>query len=129
VMLSCMDYRLMRGVSALMEQLGHEDAYDHLVLAGASLGALQTAHTEWGATFWRHMELARELHKVHTLIVVDHTDCGAYKLLTPGITPANENISHLSNLKTIADEARKRFPGLKVETYLMDMRGTIENAL
>ena len=40
VVLSCMDYRLMDDVGVYMNGRGLKDNYDHLILAGASLGAV-----------------------------------------------------------------------------------------
>ena len=80
LLLSCMDYRLMDEVSAYMQGRGLKDAYDHVILAGASLGALTDKRPDWGRTFFQHLDVAIQLHKVKKVMVVDHRDCGAYRV-------------------------------------------------
>jgi hypothetical protein len=40
LLLSCMDYRLMDKVEQYMSQRGLRNQYDHVILAGAALGAI-----------------------------------------------------------------------------------------
>ena len=80
LLLTCMDYRLENEILAYMDGRGLRDNYDHVVLAGASLGVLAKAKPGWGRTFWDHLDTAIQLHHIHRVIVLDHRDCGAYRL-------------------------------------------------
>ena len=87
VVLSCMDYRLMDDVGVYLNKRGLKDNYDHLILAGASLGAVTNKYPHWGETFFEHVGLAIKLHNVHRAILIDHRDCGAYRLIFGKDTP------------------------------------------
>src|SRR5262245_58173974 len=79
LLLSCMDFRLMDDIERYMSGRGLRDKYDHIVLAGASLGAITHKYRAWNKTFWQHLDIAIQLHAIHTVVVLDHRDCGAYK--------------------------------------------------
>lgn len=129
VLLSCMDFRLMDEIDRYMSGRGLRDNYDHLILAGASLGVLADKYPAWGQTFWSHLGLAIELHQVQTAIIMDHRDCGAYKtLLGPehSKTVEAETQAHAQNLHKLKAQINQRHPSLKVETLLMALDGKVQ---
>src|SRR5439155_24381732 len=81
LLLSCMDYRLTDETALFMSHdLGMHDNYDHVILAGASLGVNNTKYPNWGKTFWEQLDAAIALHGFHEVIIMDHRNCGAYRL-------------------------------------------------
>lgn len=126
VVLSCMDYRLMDDVGTYMDKRGLKDNYDHLILAGASLGAVTTKYPDWGNTFREHLGLAIKLHHVKRMIVIDHRDCGAYRLiLGKDLKGDDEKKAHAVELKRLAKQVHTAHPHLAIETYLMDLDGSV----
>lgn len=129
VVLSCMDYRVMDHLAVWLHKRGYRYNYDHLVLAGASLGALVKQQPAWGETFWSHLQIAIDLHKVKKAIIVDHRDCGAYNVFVGkdhDKTRAAETAIHAKYLRRLRGEIAKRQPALGVELFLMDLNGTTE---
>jgi hypothetical protein len=129
LLLSCMDFRLMDDIVRYMDGRGLTNKYDHVILAGAPLSALTDKYPAWGQTFWAHLQLARDLHQIRRLIVIDHRDCGAYKaFLGPqhAKDPATEGKIHGEQLRLLRAEAAKRQPGLEIETLLMALDGSVE---
>jgi len=64
LLLSCMDYRLLDDLASFMASRGYQGNYDHVILAGASLGVLTTRMPDWGRTFWQHLDAAIQLHQI-----------------------------------------------------------------
>jgi carbonic anhydrase len=129
LLLSCMDYRLVDDLVAFMNARGLKDDYDHVVLAGASLGVVSDKFADWHDTFWQHLDVAIKLHHVEEVIVIDHRDCGAYRLaLGPDAvaTPDQETAAHAATLAAFAAEVHARHPDLAVETFLMSLDGKVE---
>ena len=129
LLLSCMDFRLMDDIEKYMAGRGLRDRYDHIVLAGASLGALTGKYPAWGQTFWQHLAIAIQLHRIHTVIVMDHRDCGAYKvILGPehAKDAKTERDTHAAQLKKLKARIAAKHAGLKVETLLMSLDGQVE---
>jgi carbonic anhydrase len=127
LLLSCMDYRLMDEVGAYMNKRGLKDNYDHVVLAGSSLGAVTSKYPGWGQTFNDHLGLAIKLHDIQRVIVIDHRDCGAYRLvLGKDLKDDAEKAAHAKELHTLAKRIHAKHPKLPVETFLMNLDGSVE---
>ena len=129
LLLSCMDFRLMDDIERYMSGRGLRDKYDHFVLAGASLGAITDKYPAWNKTFWEHLDIAIKLHNIHTVIVLDHRDCGAYKVILGAEhakDPKVEKDTHAAQLKKLKGMINEKYPKLKVETLLMALNGKVE---
>jgi carbonic anhydrase len=129
LLLSCMDYRLIDDIVKYMDGRGLTNQYDHVILAGASLGALTKNFKEWNKTFWDHLKVAIDLHHINSVILMDHRDCGAYKVILKADfskDPKLEEDVHAKYLRELAQEVRKRYPKLEVETLLMNLDGTVQ---
>jgi len=129
LLLSCMDFRLMDDIERYMNGRGMREKYHHIVLAGASLGAITDKYPAWNKTFWEHLDIAIKLHDVHTVIVMDHRDCGAYKLILgpEAVKDAKtEKLAHTAQLDKLKDKINQKHPKLKVETLLMALDGSVE---
>lgn len=129
LLLSCMDYRLIDDTERYMAGRGLKDRYDHVVLAGASLGAVTEEYPAWNKTFWDHLGLSVKLHNIKRVILLDHRDCGAYKTLLGadlGKTPGFETDTHAARLHKLKGQINQRYPQLAVETLLMSLDGSVE---
>ena len=129
VLLSCMDFRFVDGTARYMASRGLTDKYDHIILAGAALGALTEKFPAWNQTFWDHVGLAIDLHKIHQVMVLDHRDCGAYKMILGedfAKDPAQETAVHATQLQRLGKMIKEKYPALKVELLLMALNGTVE---
>lgn len=129
LLLSCMDYRLMGHVAGYMNARNMQANYDHVILAGASLGALTDKKPAWGEAFWDHVAVAKELHHIKRLIVMDHRDCGAYKVflgMDVASDPAKETEVHGQYLTKLKAMVKERHPDLEVELLLMGLDGAVE---
>lgn len=129
LLLSCMDFRLLDDIAKYMDSRFLTNNYDHVILAGASLGALNENTPAWGQTFWDHLDVSIKLHHIKKVMVMDHRDCGAYKtFIGPEHLkdPAAEKELHAWNLKRLKLRIKERQPALEVELLLMDLEGKVE---
>lgn len=128
LLLTCMDFRLANEIEAYMTARGLRDKYDHVVLAGASLGALNDRFPAWGEVFWQHLDLAIELHEVHRVMVLDHRDCGAYRMILGegAVKDADAELkSHVKQLYALRSAILARHPHMEVEIGLMGLDGAV----
>ncbi|MBI2214056.1 MAG: hypothetical protein HYU52_10455 [Acidobacteria bacterium] len=129
LLLSCMDYRLVDDTERYMSGRGLRDQYDHVVLAGASLGATTDAHPAWGTTFREHLDVAVQLHSIRRVIVLDHRDCGAYRAILGEDLAGDrerETAIHAEKLRELARRIHEARPDLKIELGIMDLDGKVE---
>jgi hypothetical protein len=127
IVLTCMDFRLIDDAVLFFNSLGINNNYDEFILAGASLGYNQTVYSAWSETFDKHIELAEQLHDITDVIVVDHMQCGAYKLFYKyqSITRVEEIALHKQNFIIFTQTINQKYPQLNVSYYLMDLDGSI----
>jgi len=133
LLLSCMDYRLMDDITRYMDGVGMTNKYDHIILAGASLGATTSKFPAWNETFWGHLDVAIKLHHIHKVFVMDHRDCGAYKVVLNydyGQDRAAETKIHFETLHALRSAILDRHGEAikEVELLLMGLDGKVESA-
>ncbi len=129
LLLTCMDYRLVDKTGRYMDGRGLRNKYDHVILAGASLGALTEKYPAWNQTFWEHLSVAIDLHKIRKVIVMDHRDCGAYKVILGEDLAKNrskETEVHRTKLRELKKNISEKHPKLEVELLLMSLDGKVE---
>lgn len=129
LLLSCMDFRLVDDTERWMATKGLKNKYDHVILAGASLGALNSKFPEWGKTFWGHLDVAIKLHHIKKVMILDHRDCGAYKVILGedfGKDKQKENDIHARQMKELKARIVKKYPDLGVEMALMALDGKVD---
>ena len=129
LLLSCMDYRLIDDTVKYMDGRGLTNKYDHVILAGAALGALTDQFKAWNKTFWEHLKVSIDLHHIKKVILMDHRDCGAYKVILHADfskDPLLEARIHGKFLRELATVIHKRYPQLDVELLLMNLDGKVE---
>lgn len=125
LLLSCMDFRLVDDIVRYMDGRGMTNQYDHVVLAGASLGAV-SEKLDWSKTFWDHLDVAIKLHHITKVIVLDHKDCGAYRVVFGRDFKDDEEMDiHRQQLNTIKAAIKTRHPDLAVELLIMDLDGKV----
>lgn len=125
LLLSCMDYRLVDDIVHYMDARSMTNQYDHVVLAGGSLGAVSDK-LNWGKTFWDHLDVAIKLHHIKKVIILDHKDCGAYRVVFERDFKGDEELAiHREQLGKLRAAINERHPSLEVETLIMDLDGKV----
>lgn len=129
LLLNCMDFRLANETTFFMNEHAMVNKYDQVILAGATLGVATDKFPAWAETFWKHLELAVELHKIKRVIAIDHRDCGAYKLALGQYFAANptaETDIHTKTMKDFRRMVKEKQPNLDVELFLMYLDGHVQ---
>ena len=120
--LSCIDPRFTNDLAWFLTHNKELNAdYDLFTLAGASLGGLQDG---WKDTFYKHLELAIQLHGIKEVWCFDHLDCGMYKA-TLGLDTDDVVNPHLDMLDELKSKLSLDFPDLKFRGYIFDQRGRL----
>ena len=129
LVITCMDFRLIDDAVYYLNKIGYTNNYDEFILAGASLGYNQTVYSAWTETLDNHIGLAKKLHDIKEIIVIDHMSCGAYKIFynKESITENDEIELHKQNFKIFKQTINKKYPELKVTTLLMKLDGSVTN--
>jgi carbonic anhydrase len=124
LVLTCIDYRFVHVIPEYMNEHYPSLSYDHTILAGASLGVFAGIYPTWASTFWEHLEVAIALHGIHTVFILDHRDCGAYRefeALPDAPDPNQERIIHQHYMDRLGALITKSHRSLRVITDLLDV--------
>lgn len=126
---SCIDFRLVDAAVKFFDHAAGAKDYDLLALAGASLGAVSPKFPASNAAFWNHVEIAKSLHHIKKVVVLDHRDCGAYKVAFGKAFAAEhdgETAQHKSTMLQLKAALARKHPDLASEFFLMALDGTAE---
>ena len=83
---------------------------------------------KWHKVFWENLETSIKLHKIKKLIVINHRDCGAAKILNGKkfFNELNEVKTHKISFLKIKKLFKKKHPKLKIETVLISLNKKVE---
>lgn len=129
LVVTCMDFRLVDDASRYFAGAGLANNYDQISLAGASVGALGKLNPAWAETFWSHVDAAIQLHQIQRVILLDHRDCGAYKLAFGPESIAEaaaETALHQAQLAELRRQLAEKKPELAFTGLLMGLNGSVE---
>jgi carbonic anhydrase len=94
LILTCIDFRFPHQIVNYMDSLRPPGkpriTYDHVILAGASLGVFSGVFPQWAATFWDHLAVSIKLHNIKQVYLIDHRDCGGYREF--GALPSTDQV-------------------------------------
>ena len=127
MVLSCMDPRFQHLVYSYLKKKRLIGKYSAFTIAGAAVGVTHNNFKKWHKTFYDNLSTSIKLHQIEKLIVINHKDCGAAKIVNgkKAFNTTNEQKIHKESFSKLKKEIKKRFPNLKVELNLMSLKGKI----
>ena len=97
--------------------------YSAFTIAGSAVGVTHNKFKKWHKTFYDNLRTSIQLHKIEKLIVINHKDCGAAKIVNQKIkfNTFEEIKIHVESFIKIKKTIKKKFPKLKIEFYLISL--------
>tara|TARA_Y100000287_G_scaffold63418_1_gene50174 strand:+ start:167 stop:580 length:414 start_codon:yes stop_codon:yes gene_type:complete len=128
MVLSCIDPRFQSKVFNYLKKRKLGGMYSSFTIAGAAVGVTNKNFKKWHKTFIENLSTSIQLHKINRLIVINHKDCGAAKLVNGKnqFNEVNENKIHEESFKILKKILNKKFPKLYLEFYLMDLKNSMK---
>ena len=127
MVLSCMDPRFQHLVHNYLKKQKLFGKYSAFTIAGAAVGVTHNKFKKWHKTFYDNLSTSIKLHQIEKLIVINHKDCGAAKIVNgkKAFNITNEQKIHKESFSKLKKKIKKRFPKLKVESNLMSLKSKI----
>ena len=128
MVLSCIDPRFQPIVYNYLKKKKLIGKYSSFTIAGASLGVTAAKFKKWHKTFWDNIETSIKLHKIKKLIVINHRDCGAAKIINRKKIFSNdiETNIHRDSLQKIKKLFKKKYPKLNIELNIISLNKKVE---
>jgi len=121
MVLSCIDPRFQPKVFNYLKKKNLTGKYSSFTIAGGSIGVTAKKFKKWHSTFWENLATSIKLHNISNLIVINHNDCGAAKIVNGNnkFSTAIENKIHNQSFKIIKRKLKKKYPSIKVSFKIM----------
>ena len=124
MVLSCMDPRFQPKVYKYLKGKKLTGKYSSFTIAGAGIGVTHKKFKKWHSTFIDNLSTSIKLHKINKLIIINHKDCGAAKIVNgkKKFTSIIENKIHKDSFKVIKKTLNKKFPNLKIYFKILSLK-------
>ena len=128
MVLSCIDPRFQPIVYNYLKRKKLKGKYSSFTMAGSSIGVTATKFKRWHKTFWDNIDTSIKLHQIKKLIVINHRDCGAAKIINGNkeFSRINETKIHKDSFKKIKKIFKKKYPKLSIELNIISLNSRIE---
>ena len=124
MVLSCMDPRFQTKVYKYLKKKRLTGKYSSFTIAGAAIGVTAKKFKKWHSTFLDNLSISIKLHKINKLIVINHRDCGAAKIVNgeKKFNSTIENKIHKDSFKKLKKILNKKFPLLKINFKILSLK-------
>ena len=121
MVLSCIDPRFQPKVFNYLKKKNLTGKYSSFTIAGGSIGVTAIKFKKWHSTFWENLATSIKLHNISNLIVINHNDCGAAKIVNGDnkFSTSIENKIHNESFKIIERKLKEKYPSIKVSFKIM----------
>ena len=128
MVLSCIDPRFQSIVYNYLKKKNLKGKYSLFTIAGSAIGVTSLKFKKWHKTFWDNIDISIKLHKIKKLIVINHRDCGAAKIIS-GKKKFRRDIEtkiHKISFEKIKKILKNKHPKLKIELKLISLSKKVE---
>ena len=128
MVLSCMDPRFQPIVNNYLKKRKLNGIYSAFTIAGSAIGVTASKFKKWHKSFWDNIHISIKLHKIKKLIVINHQDCGAAKMMNSKKSFNNiiETKIHKKSFMLIKNKFKKKYTSLSIETILISLNKKVK---
>ena len=128
MVLSCIDPRFQPIVYNYLKKKKLTGKYSSFTIAGSAIGVTANKFKRWHKVFWDNFKTSVKLHNIKKLIVINHRDCGAAKIINgkKDFTIINETNVHKNSFQKIKKIFRKKYPKLSIELKIISLNSNVE---
>jgi carbonic anhydrase len=129
MVLSCIDPRFQTIVYNYLKKKKLTGKYSSFTIAGSAVGVTANRFKKWHKVFWENFDTSVKLHNIKKLIVINHRDCGAAKIINgkKDFSLINETKVHKTSFQKLKKIFKKKYPKLKIELKLISLNKRIQN--
>jgi carbonic anhydrase len=120
----CFDNRFELGFRKFLKRIGVANS-DPIKIAGGAKSLASPDHESEREFVLEQIRKSMRLHGTRLVILMVHSDCGAYGGLADGFgnDPSAERVHHRQELARAAEYLARSLPGIETESYFMDFEG------
>ena len=128
MVLSCIDPRFQPIVYNYLKKKKLMGKYSSFTIAGSALGVTANRFKKWHKVFWENFDTSVKLHNIKKLIVINHRDCGAAKIINgkKEFSLINETKVHKTAFQKLKKIFKKKYPKLSIELKIISLNSKVE---
>ena len=128
MVLSCIDPRFQSIVYNYLKKKKLNGKYSSFTIAGSAIGVTAKKFKRWHKVFWDNFDTSVKLHSIKKLIVINHRDCGAAKIINgkKEFSKINETKVHKSSFQKIKKIFKRKYPKLSIELKIISLNSKVE---
>ena len=128
MVLSCIDPRFQPIIFNYLKKKKLNGKYSCFTIAGSAIGVTANKFKRWHKTFWDNFDTSIKLHNIKKLIVINHRDCGAAKIINgkKEFSKFNETKVHKNSFQKIKKIFKKKYPKLSIELKIISLNSKVE---
>ena len=128
MVLSCIDPRFQPIVFNYLKKKKLSGRYSSFTIAGAAVGVTAKKFKKWHKVFWDNFGTSVKIHNIKKLIVINHRDCGAAKIINgkKEFSRTNETKIHKNSFQKIEKIFKKKYPKLSIELKIISLNSRVE---
>lgn len=117
LILHCIDFRLGPAIKNYLEGQSLLGEVDIVSVAGAVKNLISPAVPTDSEFVLRQIEISKRLHSIAQIILINHTDCGAYGGRKAFGSEKEEQEKHAQDMKKAKEMILTKFPSLEMEPH------------
>lgn len=118
LILHCIDFRFGEAIKKYLEDNRLMNNCDIVSLDGAAKNLVSPASPGFIDVVLRQIEISQKLHHIPQVILMNHTDCGAYGGRDAFESTEAEYNQHVEDMKKAKKVISDRFDGLEIKMVL-----------
>jgi carbonic anhydrase len=128
MVLSCIDPRFQTIVYNYLKKKKLSGKCSAFTIAGSAIGVTANKFKSWHKVFWDNFDTSVKLHNIKKLIVINHRDCGAVKIINgkKEFSRTNETKVHKNSFQKIKKIFKKKYPKLSIELKIISLNSKVE---
>ena len=128
MVLSCIDPRFQPIVYNYLKKKKLKGKYSSFTIAGSAIGVTAKKFKKWHKVFWDNFDTSIKLHNIKKLIVINHRDCGAAKIINgkKEFSRNNETKIHKNSFNKIKKIFKKKYPKLSIDLKIISLNSKVE---
>ena len=128
MVLSCIDPRFQTIIFNYLKKKKLTGKYSSFTIAGSAVGVTAKKFKKWHKVFWDNFDTSVKLHNIKRLIVINHYDCGAAKIINGNkqFSKINETEIHKNSFQKIKKKFKKKYPKLSIELKIISLNSKVE---
>ena len=128
--ITCIDFRLQKSYSSIIQSRSMLGESDIISLAGCSRDLVKPLENWHKEALLRQIKLSVKLHSPSNIILLDHQDCGGYAqdgTIPNGLSVDEDKKAHMEWGNAALDILEAKFPEINIEWYFVRLDGKVES--